>query len=250
MRAMDVKALRAEAMEATTRFFLEQRDFLPSEESEEWEDEYRRQFSLAKERFAAKGPDAAARVVLREERNADWPELSGPPGEARWAMELRDERLKQLQNKEMRAWLAQAWTAARDWIETRDLPAPAFLHRIETQYAGYLRQSAKQASQAQAERQSVAAASAALQRQVQEAGITAAGLVELIDVSGRATAAPLKAKLAELEAGGRNLRIFETANPRILMVIENAEPGRTEYAIERDEGLVADLKLYAQSNRA
>jgi hypothetical protein len=250
---MDVKALRAEAMEATTRFFLEHRDFLPSEESEEWEEEYRRQFGLAKARNAAKGPVDAARgggSVLREERNADWPELSGPPGEARWAMELRDDRLKQIQSKEIRAWLAQAWTAARDWIETRELPAPAFLRRIETQYAGYARQSAKQASQAQAERQSAAAASAALQRQVQEAGITAAGLIELIDVSGRAVAAPLKAKLAELEAGGRNLRIFETGNPRVLMVIENAEAGRTEYAIERDEGLVADLKLFAQSNQA
>jgi hypothetical protein len=43
---MDMKVLREEAVEATTRFFLEYRDFLPSAESEEWEEEYRRQVDL------------------------------------------------------------------------------------------------------------------------------------------------------------------------------------------------------------
>jgi hypothetical protein len=33
------------------------------------------------------------------------------------------------------------------------------------------------------------------------------------------------------------------------MVIENGEAGRMEYAIERDEELIADLKLFARSQR-
>jgi hypothetical protein len=59
--------------------------------------------------------------------------------------------------------------------------------------------------------------------------------------------APLRGKLAELEAQDRILRIFETAKPEILMVLEKRANERTEYAIERDDGLVADLKLYAQT---
>ncbi|HUH83514.1 MAG TPA: hypothetical protein VLX85_02830 [Stellaceae bacterium] len=250
---MDVKALKVEAMEATNRFFVERGGFLPSEDSEEWEEEYRRQFSLAKERYATKGAVGArgeGGTLPGEERNVEWPELTGPVGQRRWAAALRDERLKLIRSHDIRVWVAHAWTASRDWIETRDLPPPAFLRRLETQYSGYVRQSEKQAREARAEQQARAAASADLQHRVQAAGISAAGLIELIDLSVRATVVPLKLKLAEVEAGGRKLRIFETGKPGILMVIETAEPGRTEYAIERDEGLVADLKLFAESNRA
>jgi hypothetical protein len=250
---MDVKAVRAEAMEATNRLFLERGGLIPSEDSDEWEDEYRRQFGLAKERYAASGGVGAAGeggAVPGEGRNAPWPELTGPSGEKRWAAALRDERLKQIQSNDIRAWVARAWTASRDWIETRDLAPPAFLRRVEVQYSAHVRRSEKEAKEARAERESRAAVSADLQRRVQAAGITAEGLIGLIDVSVRATVAPLKLKLAEVEAGGRKLRLFETGKPGILMVIETGEPGRTEYAIERDEGLVADLKLFAESNRA
>ena len=47
--------------------------------------------------------------------------------------------------------------------------------------------------------------------------------------------------MADLDCAGRNLRVFETGDPAILMILEKAEAGRTEYGIERDEGLVADL---------
>jgi len=57
---------------------------------------------------------------------------------------------------------------------------------------------------------------------------------------------PIKAKLAELAPAERNLRVFETDDPAVLMVLERAGPGRGEYAIERDDGLVADLRLYAR----
>jgi hypothetical protein len=250
---MDMKALREEVVEATTRFFLEKRDFLPNAESEEWEDEYRRQLDLAKRRHAAKPPAGAARpasAVLRDESEGEWPELSGAPAEARWAMTLRADRMTQIQSKELRDWLGGAWASSKPWIDTRELPMPSFLRRVESQYAEHRRQSATRATATQAERQITAAAVETVQRRVQAAGITVEGLIELIDVSDRRAVAPLRVKLAELDAGGRSLRVFDTSDAAILMVIENGQAGRTEYAIERDEGLVADLKLFAQNHGA
>ena len=54
-------------------------------------------------------------------------------------------------------------------------------------------------------------------------------------------------KLAELDFSGRNLRVFETADPAVLMVLERAPTERSEYGIERDGGLVGDLKLFARA---
>ena len=59
--------------------------------------------------------------------------------------------------------------------------------------------------------------------------------------------APLAAKLADIEIEYRHLRVYETADPNILLVKEKKGPLHEEYAIERDEGLVGDLKLYAQA---
>jgi hypothetical protein len=42
------------------------------------------------------------------------------------------------------------------------------------------------------------------------------------------------------------LRVFETNDPNLLLVKEKKGPVQLpDYAIERDEGLVADLKLFA-----
>jgi len=117
---MDMKALRKEAMEAATRFFLEKRDFLPSEDSEEWEDEYRRQLDLAKKRQASARPADAA---PREESPAEGPELSGAPAQQRWAATLRAERLTQIQSKEIRDWIVGAWTAANSSLYTSRIAA-------------------------------------------------------------------------------------------------------------------------------
>ncbi len=238
---MDMKALRKVAMEAATRFFLENRDFLPSEDSEEWEDEYRRQLDLAKQRQASARPGDR---VLEETGDAAGSELSGAPAEQRWAATLRADRLKQIQSKEIRDWLMTAWTSSKAWIDTRDLVPATFLRRVEAQYAEHRRQADKRRAELQAARQAKAAADQSHQRALQAAGITAEGLVGLIDVSVRASPAPRDHKLAEITTGGRSLRIFETG-AAVLMVIENGEAGRQEYAIERDEGLVADLKLFA-----
>ena len=77
-------------------------------------------------------------------------------------------------------------------------------------------------------------------------GITPEGLVELVDASERFDLAPLTVKLAEIAVEGRHLRVFETGDPNLLLVKEKKGPLHEDYAIERDEGLVADLKLYAQ----
>ena len=81
----------------------------------------------------------------------------------------------------------------------------------------------------------------------QEAGVTPEGLAELVDASERFDPAPIAAKLAEIDVAGRNLRIFETSDPNLLLVKEKDEHGHHDYAIERDEGLVADLKLYGEA---
>lgn len=248
-RLMDLKALKEQAVEATTRFFMDKQGFSPGEDSEDWEDEYRRQFERLKKLQPATPTGAAPRSAdsaPADERHAAMPELSGAPADKRWADRLRAERLQEIQSKPLRDWLAGAWTAAKEWIDTRDLATPQFLRRAEAQHAEHRRQAEQRARALEAARQAQAAASAADQRKVQAAGITAEGLIELIDVSPRTAAAPIKTKLVELDAAGRSLRVFETGDAGVLMVIENGAAGRSEYAIERDDQLLADLKLFAR----
>ena len=98
------------------------------------------------------------------------------------------------------------------------------------------------------ERRAQQEAADAIRKQIDDAGITVEGLIELIDICDRLPAVPLKTKLAELDHEGRNLRIFETDDPALLMVLEkDGAAGRSEYAIERDEGLVADLTLFMRA---
>ncbi len=54
---MDLKLVREEAIEGTNRAFSgTSRGSCPTEDSEEWEAEYRRQFELAKKRHAIDRP--------------------------------------------------------------------------------------------------------------------------------------------------------------------------------------------------
>jgi len=243
---MDLKALQNEALEATSRFFLERDGVLPDEDSEEWEAEYHRQFKLAKRRAGTSHATAAPSRTAASSR-PEWPQLSGAPAEKRWGAELRAARLKTIQSKGLGDWLASARTTAGDWVKTREMPGPAFLRRVEAQYAADRRETEARATARAAEEQTSAAAAEVLRARVQAAGITAAGLIDLIDVSPRAAAAPLRGKLAELHAGERNLRVFETSSPAVLVVIEKGEGGRSEYAIEGDDELIADLKLFAEA---
>src|SRR5215469_15941188 len=100
---MDLKALRNDALEATSRFFLERDGILPDEDSDEWESEYHRQFELAKRRAAR--PQAVAPGRLVTAAHPEWPELTGAPAEKRWGAQLRAARLKNIQSRELREWL-------------------------------------------------------------------------------------------------------------------------------------------------
>jgi hypothetical protein len=244
---MDLKELRDRALGATTRFFVDRDGILPDQEGEQWEAEYRRQYDLAKRH--APEPHRASPERRAAPGHSEWPELAGSPAEKRWATELRRARLATMESKDMRDWLAVTWTTAADWANTRDMSTSDFLRRIGTQYSASRRDAKAQADEHAAAGQAKTAAANALRDRVRSAGITAEGLIGLVDVSPRTTEAALRGKLAELEVGERNLRIFETSDPNVLAVIEKSEAGRRQYTIERDDGLVADLRLFADASR-
>lgn len=242
---MDLKPVREQAIEATMRHFLDDRGFVPDEDSEEWEAEYRRQFERAKQSQLAAAPTVPDEEAPREP--AGWASLSGPPTQIRWAAQLRADRLKEIRDAGIRDWLATTWSKAKSWIDTSALPTAVFLERIRPHYAEYRKTAGERAREAAAERKARADAAGELRRQIEAAGITAEGLVELIDIAERLPKLPIKAKLAEFGVEGRNLRVFETDDPAVLMVLEKSADGRSEYGIERDEGLVADLALYTRA---
>jgi hypothetical protein len=245
---MDLKLVREEAIEATNRAFWDKSGFVPDEDSDEWEDEYRRQFDLAKKRHATDRPSATPPIVADAppEEEPGWAALNGPPTQIRWAAALRADRLKEIRDPGIRNWLATTWTKSKSWIDTSSLPTEAFLKRIEPHYGQYRRQADERARLLAAEQQAKAAAADEIRRQIEEVAITVEGLIELIDIAERLPVLPIKAKLAELVTPERNLRVFETDDPAALMVLEKTGTGRGEYGIERDEGLVADLRLYAR----
>jgi hypothetical protein len=247
---MDLQALREAAIEATSRALHDKLGFVPSDESDEWEDEYRRQFAVLKQRFATEPvttatprPAAAPSTPGRQ-----LPELSGAPEQQRWAATIREERLREIPSEAFRAWLARTWTRAKVWVDTRDVPAAVLVQRLKPQFDEYRQKAAVAAKVRAAEAQQKAAAAAAYQQRLRDARITPEGLVEMIDASDRFDLAPLAAKLADITVEGRHLRIFETSDPNLLLVKEKKGPVQLpDYAIERDEGLVGDLKLYAQA---
>jgi hypothetical protein len=244
---MDLHTLRAATIEATSRALHDRHGFVPSEESEEWEEEYRRQFALLKQHagnapLAAPRPPAAAAADQRR-----WPELSGTPEQKRWAATIRAERIGEIPSEPFRVWFAQTWTRAKVWIDTRDVSTAILVQRLKPQFDEYRKAAADAAKARAAEAQEKAAAAAAYQQRLKDAGITPEGLVELIDASDRFDVAPLTVKLAEIAVEGRHLRVFETSDPNLLLVKEKQGPIHEDYAIERDEGVVADLKLYAQA---
>ena len=245
---MDLRLAREEAIEATNRFFWDKSGFVPDPDSDEWEDEYRRQFELARKRHAADRP-APTPPTIRDappEEEPGWAVLTGPPTQIRWAAALRADRLKEIRNPGIRNWLATTWSRSKSWIDTSSLATEIFLKRIEPHYAQYRRQAEERARLLAAERQAKAAAADEIRRQIEKAAITVEGLIELIDIADRLPMLPIKAKLAELATAERTLRVFETDDPAVLMVLEKAGTSRGEYGIERDEGLVADLRLYAR----
>lgn len=245
---MDLNTLREAAIEATARALDEKLGFVPSDDSDEWEEEYRRQFAALKQRYgnsiapAARAPASAA-VAQRQ-----WPELSGTPEQKRWAATIRDERMCEIPSEPFRTFLGLTWTRSKVWIDTRDVPTAVLVQRLKPQFDEYRKQAAEAAKARAAEAQKKAAEAAAYQQKLKDAGITPEGLVELVDASERFDTAPIGTKLAEIAVEGRHLRVFETSDPNLLLVKEKKGPLQLDdYAIERDEGLVADLKLFGQA---
>jgi hypothetical protein len=243
---MDLNALREAAIEATSRALHDRHGVVPSEDSDEWEDEYRRQFALLKQRIGTEpvAPPRAPSASAAAERQ--WPELSGTPEQKRWAATIRNDRMGEIASEAFRVWFGQTWTRAKVWVDTRDVPTAVLVQRLKPQFDEYRQQLADAARARAAEAQQKATEAAAYQQRLRDSGITPEGLVELIDASDRFDLAPLTVKLAEIAVEGRHLRVFETSDPNLLLVKEKKGPIHEEYAIERDEGVVADLKLYAQ----
>ncbi len=248
---MDLKLVREEAIAGTSRYFWDSRGFVPDEDSEEWEAEYRRQFEQAKQRHANGGvtvaAPAAAPAPMPVLEQSNWAELTGAPTQIRWAASLRADRIGEIRDPGMREWLATTWTRAKSWVDTQELPTPVFLQRVAPHYQEYRKKADEEARIRAQHRQAEAEAADEIRRQVETAGITIAGLTELIDICDRLPAVPLKTKLAELDHEDRNLRVFETDDSALLMVLEKDGAGRSEYAIERDAGLVADLALFTRA---
>lgn len=246
---MDLNALREAAIEATARALYDRLGFVPSDDGDEWEDEYRKQFAALKQRHgAAAAAPAPRRVDAAATPERRWPELAGTPEQKRWAATIRDDRMREIASEPFRQFLARAWTRAKVWVDTRDVPTATLVQRLKPQFEEY-RQKVSDAAKAKAAATQQKAAEAAAHRQkLQAAGITPESLVELIDASERFDdPAALAAKLAEVDVEGRHLRIYETSDPNLLLVKEKKGPLQlADYVIERDEGLVADLKLFAQ----
>jgi hypothetical protein len=241
---MDLTQLKEAAIEATVRVLQDRLGIVPDEDSDEWEDEYRRQFALAKQRYGVATP-----TVARATGPAlQLPELRGDTQEiVHWGEQVRAERLREVTDAARRGWMAKTWTRAKLWVDTRDVPIATLLQRTQGQYDDWRHQQAAQKSAQTAAAQQKAAAIVAHQTKLQKAGITEAGLIELIDASERVKPAALGEKLAELNAPDRHLRIFATADPAALLVKEKNLKGSFDYGIERDDGLVADLKLFASA---
>ncbi|HXP74335.1 MAG TPA: hypothetical protein VN823_09325, partial [Stellaceae bacterium] len=182
---------------------------------------------------------------------SDAPPLRGAPADARWAATLRAARLKELQSTELRRFLAETWIEAKVWLDTREVPALDFRRRVEAEYQTHCRERERATAAEAAARRAKAEQDAARTAKLSAAGVSAKSLVELIDVSSRVRPAPLAEKLADLALDQRRLRVFATTNPDVLLVKESGpDHSRAEYGIERDDGLVADLKLFADAQSA
>jgi hypothetical protein len=239
---MDLSQLKEAAIEATTRALQEKFGVVPDEDSDEWEDEYRRQFALAKQRYGVGTPTVARAAGPAVEL----PALRGDTHElVHWGEQVRAERLREVADAPRRTWMAKTWTRAKVWVDTRDLPIATLLQRTQGQYEDYRRQQTDQQKAQSAAAQQKAAALAAYRAKLQQAGVSEEGLIELIDASERRKPAALVDKLAELSGVDRSLRVYTTADPDALLVKEKNLKGQVDYGIERDEGLIGDLRLFA-----
>src|ERR1700726_3490476 len=133
---MDLNALREMAIEAANRTLYEKQGFVPSEESDEWEDEYRRQFAALKQRYAGQ-VTVPSRPAAASGPQRQLPELRGTLEEQRWGASIREERLREIPSEAVRAFWVQLWPRAKQWVDTRDVPTQTLLQRLKPQYDEY-----------------------------------------------------------------------------------------------------------------
>ena len=225
---MDLNTLREAAIEATARALDDKLGYVPSDDSDEWEEEYRRQFAALRQRHggdlqarrAAPGgaPGAAA---VRSEAGPSCPaRRSRSAGRRRSATSgcarSRASRSASFSREPGRApsnGSIRATCRPRCWYT-----------RLRPQFEEYRKQQEEAARARAAAATQKAAELAAYQQRLKEAGITPDGLVELIDASERFDPAPLAAKLAEIAVEGRHLRVYETSDPNLLLVKEKRGP--------------------------
>jgi ribosomal protein L32E len=210
---MDISTLREAAIEAANRALYEKHGFVPSEESDEWEDEYRRQFATLKQRYGNQ-VTVPARPAVASGPQRQLPELRGTPEEQRWGASIREERLREIPSEAVRAFWVETWPRAKQWIDTRDVPTQTMLQRLKPQYDEWRKKQAETAAARKAEAQKKAAETAAYQRKLKEAGVTPEGLVELVDASERFDPAQLAAKLAPTCCWSRRRTCAATTNTR------------------------------------
>ena len=223
---------------------------MPDEDSDEWEDEYRRQFELAKKRHAAeppaKTPPSVAAAPPDEEPG--WAALTGRPDADPMGRRVAG-RPAEGDPRSGDPRLARHDLDQVEELDRHEQPADRDLSakessRIMRNIAGRPTNGHGCSRRSSRPKPPLPRKFAAKSRRP---AITVEGLIELIDIAERLPVLPIKAKLAELDTAERNLRVFETDDPAVLMVLEKAETGRGEYGIERDEGLVADLRFYARA---
>src|SRR5579864_8146276 len=157
---MDLAALREAAIKATSRALYDKLGIVPSEDSDEWEEEYRRQFAALKQRLAAEGVAPAKPVIGKAAPERQWPELSGTHEQQRWAATIREDRLRDIPSEAFRVFLARTWTRAKVWVDTRDVPTATLVQRLKPQFDEY-RQKAAEAAKARATAAQQKAAAAA-----------------------------------------------------------------------------------------
>ena len=242
---MDLSQLKEAAIAATVDALQRKLDVMPGEDSDEWEEEYRRQFALPKQRHGG-GPQA--------------PPPARPPWPALQLPELSGSRSRSVGPRRCAPSGCARSPSGRSRLDRADLdprqamgrhprgPGRYAAQRAQSQYDEYRTQDRRGTAKARAaEAQQKAAAARRLPGELQQAGITPDGLIELIDASERFDPARWPRNLAKSAVAGRHLRIFETADPNLLLVKEKVPEVRSRLRIERDEGLVGDLKLFVQA---
>src|SRR5258708_13575044 len=126
------------------------------------------------------------------------PELSGTPEQLRWAASIREERLREIPSEAVRAFWAQTWPRAKQWVDTRDVPTQTLLQRLKPQYDEWRKKQADAAAARKAETQKKAAEAAAYHRKMKEAGITPECLTELFYATDSFHSSPTGPNLAAI----------------------------------------------------